>query len=118
MLREIQQALYNVVQNAIQAMKGSGTLTISSQQDGDCVLMKIRDTGMGISAEHLQKIFDPFFTTKGPDEGEGLGLYIVRQIIEKYAGTIAIESEKGKGTVCTIQFPVGITTETRDHDVK
>jgi len=70
-----------------------------------------------MSAEHMRKVYDPFFTTKGPDEGEGLGLYIVRQIVEKYAGTIAFESEKGKGTVCTIQFPVGKSTETRHHDV-
>lgn len=114
---EIQQALYNVVRNAIQAMKGRGTLEISSQQEGGSVLMKICDTGMGMSAEHMRKIYDPFFTTKGPDEGEGLGLYIVRQIVEKYAGTIAFESKKGKGTVCTIQFPVGKSTETRHHDV-
>jgi len=114
---EIQQALYNVVRNAIQAMMGRGTLEISSQREGGNVLMKIRDTGMGISAEHLQKIYDPFFTTKGPDEGEGLGLYIVRQIVEKYTGTIAFASEKGKGTVCTIQFPVGKSTETRHDDV-
>lgn len=115
---EIQQALYNVVRNAIQAMKGRGILEISSEQEGDSVLMKIRDTGKGIPAEHLRKIYDPFFTTKGPDEGEGLGLYIVRQIVEKYAGTIAFDSDEGTGTVCSIRFPVGKSTETRDHDVK
>ena len=114
---EIQQALYNIVRNAMQAMKGRGTLEISSQQEGGSVLMKVRDTGMGMSAEHLSKVYDPFFTTKGPNEGEGLGLYIVRQIVEKYAGTIAFASEKGKGTVCTVQFPVAKSTETRHHDV-
>jgi len=114
---EIQQALYNVVRNAIQAMKGRGTLEISSQQEGDIVLLKIRDTGMGMSSVHLKKVYDPFFTTKGPHEGDGLGLYIVRQIVEKYAGTIGFESEQGKGTVCTIQFPVGKSTEKRQHDV-
>jgi signal transduction histidine kinase len=98
-------------------MKGGGTLEISTQQEGGSILMKIRDTGIGISPECLQKIYDPFFTTKGPDEGEGLGLYIVRQIVEKYAGTISFESELGKGTVCTIQFPVGKVPDTRDQHV-
>lgn len=114
---EIQQALYNVTRNAIQAMMDGGTLEVSSHQQGDSVEMTIRDTGLGMSKEQLNKVYDPFFTTKGPDEGEGLGLYIVRQIVEKYAGRIAFESEEGKGTVCTIQFPVGKSTETRHHDV-
>ena len=113
---DIQQALYNVVRNAMQAMKGGGTLDITSRDEGGQVVIRIRDTGSGIPAEHLKRIFDPFFTTKGPDEGDGLGLYIVRQIVEKYGGTIAFQSERNKGTVCTIQFPVAETTEKRDQN--
>jgi signal transduction histidine kinase len=71
----------------------------------DYIRICIRDTGRGIPTEHLGKIFDPFFTTKGPDEGEGLGMYIVQQIINKYDGTISVESQEGKGTKVTIQFP-------------
>jgi signal transduction histidine kinase len=97
-------------------MKGQGLLEITSRQENGRVAIRIRDTGVGIPAEHLGKITDPFFTTKGPDEGEGLGLYIVRQIVEKYAGTIVFESEKNKGTLCTIQFPVGENNERRDRD--
>ncbi len=104
---EIQQAFFNVIRNGMQAMKGRGILEITSRQEGNRVWIRIRDTGVGIPAEHLGKIYDPFFTTKGPDEGEGLGLYIVQQIVNKYAGTITLESKEGRGTVCTIQFPVG-----------
>lgn len=68
--------------------------------------MTIEDTGAGIPADHLSKIFDPFFTTKDPDQGEGMGLYIVQQIVKKYDGSINLDSQQGKGTVCTIQFPI------------
>jgi signal transduction histidine kinase len=111
---ELQQAFFNVIRNGMQAMKGKGVLEITSRQEGDQVSIRIRDTGVGIPAENLGKIADPFFTTKGPDEGEGLGLYIVRQIVEKHGGTIVFESEKGKGTLCTIQFPVGENIERQD----
>jgi signal transduction histidine kinase len=68
--------------------------------------VQIRDTGTGISEDHQAKIFDAFFTTKGPDEGEGLGLYVVQQIVNKYDGKIRIESGKRKGTVFVFEFPV------------
>ncbi|MFQ6023991.1 MAG: ATP-binding protein [Acidiferrobacterales bacterium] len=102
---EIQQAFFNVIRNGMQAMNEKGTLEITSTREGDQVRVRIRDTGVGIPAEHLGKVYDPFFTTKGPDEGEGLGLYIVQQIVKKYEGTISLESEKGKGTLVTIKFP-------------
>ena len=104
---EIQQVFFNIIRNGIQAMKGRGVLEISTGLEADRIWVKIRDTGPGIPEEKLKKIFDPFFTTKGPDEGEGLGLYIVHQIVKKYEGTIDVESRPGEGTAFTIQFPVG-----------
>ena len=102
----IQQVFFNVIRNGIQAMAGmKGILEITTTLEDSQVCIRIRDTGTGIRAEHLGKIFDPFFTTKGPDEGEGLGMYIVQKIINKYNGTIALESEVGKGTTVTIRFP-------------
>jgi len=103
---EVQQAFFNVIRNGLQAMGQSGTLEIQSQQRGDLVSVCVRDTGDGIAAKDLAKIYDPFFTTKGPDEGEGLGLFVVQQIVKKYAGTITYESEVGHGTLCTIEFPI------------
>ncbi len=104
---EIQQVFFNIIRNGIQAMNGTGILEISSSQEGNRVSIKIRDSGVGIAPEHVDKVFDPFFTTKGPEEGEGLGLYIVQQIVKKYAGNIAVESEQGQGTVFIIDFPIG-----------
>ncbi|MCP4329455.1 MAG: PAS domain S-box protein [Alphaproteobacteria bacterium] len=108
---EVQQAFFNVIRNGLQAIDQGGTLEIKSRQEGDLVSVRIRDTGRGIAATNLAKIYDPFFTTKEPDEGEGLGLFVVQQIVKKYAGTIAFESEIGQGTLCTIEFPIRDITE-------
>jgi PAS domain S-box-containing protein len=103
---DVQQAFFNVIRNGLQAMGRKGTLEIDSRSKGSLVSIQIRDTGAGIPANELAKVYDPFFTTKGPDEGEGLGLFVVQQIVRKYAGTIGFESEVGKGTLCTIEFPI------------
>ena len=63
-------------------------------------------SGSGIPEDQQGKVFDPFFTTKDPDQGQGLGLYIVKQIVEKYEGTISLDSQEGAGTVCSLQLPV------------
>ncbi len=102
---EIQQVFFNIIRNGIQAMAGEGVLDLATCLKEGQVCICIRDTGHGIKAEHIGKIFDPFFTTKGPDEGEGLGMYIVQKIVNQYDGTISVESEEGKGTTFTIQFP-------------
>jgi len=103
---EIQQVIFNVVRNAIQAIAGEGLIEIHTAQEGDCVTVRIQDSGTGIPNEHLKRVFDPFFTTKGPDEGEGLGLYIVRQIVTRYRGTIDVENAAGGGARFSIRFPI------------
>ncbi|MFZ2653078.1 MAG: ATP-binding protein [Burkholderiaceae bacterium] len=102
---EIQQLVFNIVRNAIQAIGDEGLIDIHSAREGDWVTVHIRDTGKGIPREHLQRIFDPFFTTKGPDEGEGLGLYIVRQIVTRYGGTIDAENAVHGGARFLLRFP-------------
>jgi PAS domain S-box-containing protein len=102
---DIQQAFFNVIRNGLQAIGQTGTLAIESIVEASQVSIRIRDTGAGIAPEDLARIYDPFFTTKGPDEGEGIGLFVVRQIVEKYNGGIEFESNVGEGTVCTITFP-------------
>lgn len=108
---EIQQVFFNVIRNGIQAMAGKGVLEITSSNEGGHACIRIKDTGPGIRPEHLGKIFDPFFTTKGPDEGEGLGMYIVQKIVDKYNGHVTVESQEHKGTTVTISFPVSKSTE-------
>jgi PAS domain S-box-containing protein len=103
---EIQQVVFNVVRNAIQAVADRGLVEIRTAQEGDWVTVLIQDTGTGIPNEHLKRVFDPFFTTKGPDEGEGLGLYIVRQIVTRYRGTIDVENAAAGGARFSIRFPI------------
>jgi signal transduction histidine kinase len=104
---ELQQVFVNIIHNAAQAMDGKGRLQISTMTAGDSVVIKIKDNGPGIPPEHLGRIFDPFFTTKDPDKGTGLGLNIVYRIVQKYNGTIGVDSEVGKGATFTMTFPAG-----------
>ena len=104
---EIDQVFINVIYNAVQAMEGTGRLTLATRHLGDIMSIMISDTGCGIPKALLNRIFDPFFTTKDPGKGTGLGLSIVYTIVSRYAGTIRVESEEGKGTTFTIQFPAG-----------
>ena len=101
---ELNQVWTNLIHNAIQAMNNKGKLTISTQlvpanDSTSEVCISVNDTGSGIPTELLNKIFDPFFTTKPQGEGSGLGLDIVRKIIDKHQGRITVESEPGNTTI-------------------
>jgi PAS domain S-box-containing protein len=107
---QIQQAMMNVILNAAQAMPEGGTLTIKTSLERgvelpaghrDAVRIDIRDTGVGIPEENLEKVFTPFFSTKEKGKGVGLGLPAVQGIIERHKGRIAVESEVGVGTTVT-----------------
>jgi PAS domain S-box-containing protein len=108
---QIQQALMNVILNAVQAMPDGGSLTIatSSVQDAkwggsrrDAIRIDITDTGCGIPEENVEKIFTPFFSTKPKGKGVGLGLPAVQGIIEQHNGKIEVKSEIGEGTTVTM----------------
>jgi two-component system, NtrC family, sensor kinase len=103
---EISQIWTNLIQNAIQAMHLEGTLTIKAHLHNDSIFVSFIDTGMGIEPDIKDKIFEPFFTTKKQGEGSGLGLDIVKKIIEKHNGSITVESELGEGAKFTIKLPL------------
>jgi PAS domain S-box-containing protein len=103
---EIDQVFVNLISNAVQAMEGKGTLTLTVQQGARDILVRVSDTGCGIPRSLLGKVFDPFFTTKDPGKGTGLGLSIAYKIVAKYGGRISIQSEEGRGTSFTVLFPV------------
>jgi two-component system NtrC family sensor kinase len=105
---QLQQVFINIILNAIDAMPDGGTLGIQLAQDRNIAFVKIRDTGTGISRQHLPHIFDPFFTTKGIGKGTGLGLSISYAIIKDHEGYITVESESGKGTLFTISVPMDL----------
>jgi len=102
---ELFQVFVNLMTNAIHAMDGRGTLTLSSCCKNGGGKISIPDTGCGISTENLEKIFDPFFTTKPPEKGTGLGWHHVREIIKKYRGNLTVERQVGKGTTLIIELP-------------
>lgn len=97
------RAFLNIFINAIQSMKDGGNINISIEKQKENYSAEIQDTGIGISKENLKKIFNPFFTTK--DTGSGLGLPIVKKIIEGHKGTVWIESEQGVGTRVFVKLP-------------
>jgi two-component system, NtrC family, sensor kinase len=103
---QLRQALVNLVTNAVQAMKGTGTLTLTTSVAAHTATVMIADSGPGISKQHLSKIFDPFFTTKGQGEGSGLGLTVAKRIIRKFGGDLRIESVEGRGTTCFVTLPI------------
>jgi len=104
--QQLNQVFMNILVNAAQAIDKKGEIAIRTSQVDDQVEVKISDTGSGIPEENLQKIFDPFFTTKDVGKGTGLGMNIAYNIVKKHHGTIAVESQVGKGTTFTIKLPV------------
>jgi signal transduction histidine kinase len=102
---EFLHAFVNLITNAIQAMEGTGVLTLKTRCHDGTVTVSIADSGCGIPPERLEQIFEPFFTTKAPGKGTGLGLYNVRSIVTKHRGRIFVESEVGKGTTFRLLFP-------------
>lgn len=100
------QVILNLITNAIYAMRdGGGELEISLKELESSLELKVRDTGFGISKDHIGKIFDPFFTTKPVGEGTGLGLAISYSIVTQHRGKISVESIEGIGTTFTIELP-------------
>jgi len=114
---EIEQVFVNLLNNAVEAMEGSGHLFVTSRCEDGAVVVTIKDTGPGIKKDHLGKLFTPFFTTKDPGKGTGLGLNIVHKIIMNHGGSISVESEEGKGTAFIVRFPtVQESSEQKDTE--
>ena len=103
---EMQQLFLNLIVNAIQAMEGKGTLTLTCMEINGFVYIKVGDTGCGIAEENLNQIFTPFFTTKAPGAGTGLGLSNCYSIVEKMGGRIRVKSEEHVGSEFTTIFPM------------
>ncbi|RKZ81241.1 MAG: hybrid sensor histidine kinase/response regulator [Candidatus Parabeggiatoa sp. nov. 1] len=108
---ELNQVWTNLVHNALQAMSNKGTLQIDVALQDNQILISFTDSGPGIPDEIKSKIFEPFFTTKPAGEGSGLGLDIVKKIIEKHNGRIKVDSIPGK-TTFTVSIPVNPNEET------
>lgn len=101
----IQQVVFNLINNACQAMKTSGTLGLETRVIGGDVVLTVSDTGGGIPPEVQVRIFEPFFTTKSEGHGTGLGLSLSKEIVEKFGGRVEFETEPGSGTRFYVRLP-------------
>jgi signal transduction histidine kinase len=108
---ELREALLNLVQNALDAMAGGGTLKIRTTRSANEVSVSVADTGVGMSAEVRERAFEPFFTTKGVN-GTGLGLAEVYGIARRHRGRAEIESAPGEGTTVRLVFPISTPERT------
>ncbi len=111
---ELNQVWTNLLDNAIDALGETGTITITTRQDGDCAEVDLSDDGPGIAPEALDRVFDPFFTTKSVGKGTGLGLDTARRIVvDRHDGSLTVTSRPG-ATTFTVRLPLrGATTGTR-----
>ena len=102
----LQQLLLNLFLNAIDAMPDGGELSVAlAAHESGGATIRVRDSGVGISGQDLPRIFEPFFTTKAAGEGSGLGLMVVREIVQDHGGTIEVESQPGQGASFCIALP-------------
>ena len=130
-LGQLQQAIMNLCLNAADAMPNGGRLGLStssvymggesaqnkdSLQPGHYVHLSVTDTGVGISEDHLVKIFDPFFTTKGDERGTGLGLSVVRGIVNEHGGLLRVSSTLGQGSDFMLYLPASGTPQSQEAD--
>jgi signal transduction histidine kinase len=103
---ELNQVWTNLLDNAIAALGETGTITISTRQEGDCAVIDVADDGPGIPRELQDRVFEPFFTTKDVGEGTGLGLDMARRIVqERHRGSLSVESTPGR-TVFSVWLPL------------
>jgi signal transduction histidine kinase len=103
---ELNQVWANIIENAVDAMDASGTLTITTRRDGDSVVVEFTDTGPGMPPEVASRVFEAFYTTKDVGKGTGLGLDIARRIVEeRHGGSISADTGPG-GTTMRIRLPV------------
>jgi len=101
---QLKQAFYNIIKNALQAMRSGGILRIRTEANPTHVIVSFIDSGHGIAPEEIGQLFEPYFTTK--ENGTGLGLMIVQRIVREHGGTIEVESDKDRGTTFRVKLPI------------
>jgi signal transduction histidine kinase len=101
---KLQQVFLNLLINAVDAMPEGGTLSIAVSREEAFAVVRIADTGAGIPSDQIESIFEPFYTTKPAGRGNGLGLVVVKGIMDEHSGSIEVHSEEGAGTEFTVRF--------------
>ena len=104
--KQIQEVFFNLIRNAAQAIHEKGKIAVKAYKNPGKAYIEIEDTGHGIPEDKVDQIFNPFYTTKEPGKGTGLGLFIVKQVVERNGGRISVKSKEGVGTTFTLEFGV------------
>ena len=102
----VERILSNIIRNSIDAISSRGNILVQTSKENGFVCIMIKDSGKGIPPKDLERIFDPFFSTKNIEQGCGLGLTIVSEIVKHYNGKIEVESTPYKGTAFNIFLPI------------
>ena len=110
----LKQCLVNIIKNSIEAMPGGGDITIALAMDGGEVAVRIADTGTGMSETELERAFNPFYSTKA--DGNGLGLPLIKKIIEESGGSVTLASRPGQGTTVTLRLQPAMDVEHAARD--
>jgi signal transduction histidine kinase len=107
---EIEQVLFNLVNNAVDALgsepNGDKRIYVRTCLEGGQALLTVGDTGPGLAPDLRERVFEPYVTTKPADRGTGLGLSVVRQIVESHGGSVSLQSQEGCGATFTVRLPV------------
>ena len=103
---QLVQVVFNLVLNAIDATGKGGRIEVAAEAAGGRVVLTVRDDGVGIPGDVRDRLFRPYFTTK--KHGTGLGLFVIRKIVEEHGGSVAVESEPGRGTTFRVELPVPV----------
>ncbi|MBR0564496.1 PAS domain-containing sensor histidine kinase [Azoarcus sp. L1K30] len=102
----VNQVFLNLLANAAQAIENQGVITVESAVEDDCAVIRIADTGSGMTPEVLSRIFEPFFTTKGAGKGTGLGLSLAQDIVHQHRGRLWATSTPGQGSTFSMVLPL------------
>src|SRR6185369_11787678 len=116
---QVERALHNLMANAVKFTPAGGRIDISTRSDNGQVVIAVRDTGVGVADDDQDGLFSRFFASKsGPRRetlGTGLGLYIVKQIVDGHDGSVGVMSMQGRGTTFTMRFPVESRGSNESH---
>ncbi|OGU68806.1 MAG: hypothetical protein A2499_06635 [Stygiobacter sp. RIFOXYC12_FULL_38_8] len=117
---DIYRIIMNLTANAVEAINGAGSISITSRfiSEKDCLLIEILDNGCGIEPDVIKHIFTDRFSTKPAENNSGIGLSIVKQLVESFGGSITVNSEKEAGTTFTITFPVAHSAKKKGKEIK